>query len=271
MGSQLFVPSQQGVRLTPKGEELAKALSGLDLALFSLTNDLKGESKEAQGVVRVSITDGLNTFFVAPALAAFSSDFPKIQLHLKSPLNLINLRENQTDLMLGFQPADAADITVKKLGQLHFIPIAAKAYIQKYGLPTSRNLENHFFLQSEFYSARTGLWDSWLETVARGRIAHYCDNSFAYGMLVKAGLGIGLLGSYTILEPAAVPLQLGVKVSVQMYALAMTERLNSRPVRLAFDWLTEIFGNNNPWFNKQFRLDNPPSDYAAGLKLLFNL
>ena len=271
MGSQLFVPTQQGVKLTPKGEELAKALTKLDLALFSLTNDLKAESKDAEGVVRVSVTDGLNTFFVAPALIGFSTIFPKIQMHLKSPLNVMSLRDNQTDLMVGFVPADAADITVKKLGQLHFIPVATKDYVSRHGLPTRKNLENHFFLQSEFYSAKTGLWDSWNDAVARGHVAHYCDNSFAYGMLVKAGLGIGLLGSYTALEPAAVPLEIGVRASVQMYAMALTERLNSKPVRIAFDWLCDIFGNSNPWFNADFRLDNPPSPYDAGFKLLFNL
>lgn len=271
MGSQLFFPTQQGVRLTPKGEELAQALTRLDMALFSLTNDLKAETKQAEGMVRVSITDGLNTFFVAPSLREFAAAYPRIQMHLKSPLNVMSLRDNQTDLMIGFQPVDGVDITTRKLGRLHFVPVASKGYIKKFGLPRRKNLEKHFFLQSEFYAAKTGLWDGWNEIVARGEIAHYCDNSFAYGMLVKAGLGIGLLGSYTVLEPAAVPLQLGVVASVQMYAMAMTERLKSRPVRLAFDWLADIFGPDNPWFNEKFRLDNPPSPYDAGFKLLFNL
>jgi DNA-binding transcriptional LysR family regulator len=271
MGSQLIVPTKLGVRLTRKGEELAKALAQLDQSLFSLTNELHAETKEAEGIVRVSITDGLNTFFVAPALAEFSSDYPKIQVHLKSPQSVTSLRDNQTDLMIGFQPVDAADIAIRKLGQLHFIPVAAKAYLQRYGLPTSQNLEQHVFLQSEFYGAKSGLWDAWHNVIGRGRIAHYCDNSFAYGMLVKAGLGIGLLGSYATLEPAAVPLQLGVRISVPMYALVLTDRLNSRPVRVAFDWLTDIFGNSNPWFNEDFRLDNAPSAYDAGFKMLFNL
>src|SRR5258708_31773553 len=39
MGSQLFVPSQHGVKLTPRGEDLAKALTKLDRSLFALTND----------------------------------------------------------------------------------------------------------------------------------------------------------------------------------------------------------------------------------------
>ena len=271
MGSQLFVPTQQGVRLTAKGEELANALTKLDLALFSLTNDLKAESKEAEGVVRVSITDGLNVIFVVPALSNFSTAFPKIQMHLKSPLNVISLRDNQTDLMIGFHPVHAADITVRKLGVLHLLPLASKAYVKKHGLPTKKNLEKHLFLQSEFYAAKTGLWDDWTEAVSRGQVAHFCDNSVAYAALAKAGLGIALLGSYTVLDPVAVPLEIGVKVSVQIYVMALTDRLNSRPVRVVFDWLADIFGSNNPWFHETFRLDHPPGPYDEGFRSLFNL
>lgn len=271
MGSQLFVPTQHGVRLTPKGQELATELSKLDHALFSLANDLRAEKQETEGVVRISITDGLNTFFVAPALNRFSCRHPKIQCHLKSPMNVINLRENQTDLMIGFVPTHATDITATRLGCLHFVPIASKPYIQEHGLPTRQNLSQHRFLQSEMYAARTGLWDEWYRVVAAGRIVHYCDNSFAYGMLVKAGSGIGLLGSYTVLEPSAVPLEIMAPVSVPLYAMALTDRLNSRPVRAVYEWLCGIFGNDNPWFNEEFRLDNAPSEYDIGVKTLFNL
>src|SRR5687767_9352967 len=58
MGSQLFVPTKSGVKLTGKGQALAQALTKLDHSLYALTNDLKAESKEAEGVVRVSVTDG---------------------------------------------------------------------------------------------------------------------------------------------------------------------------------------------------------------------
>jgi len=271
MGSQLFVPTQHGVTLTPKGQELATQLSKLDHSLFSLTNDLRAEKQEAEGVVRISVTDGLNTFFVAPTLRRFYAQFPKIQCHLKSPRNVISLRENQTDMMIGFVPAHATDITATKLGSLHLIPVAAKSYIQEHGLPTRGNLSQHLFLQSEMYAATTGVWNEWKRIIAAGRVVHYCDNSLAYGMLVKAGVGIGLLGTYSVLEPSAVPLDLMEPVAVPIYAMALTDRLNSRPVRAAFDWLCGIFGNDNPWFNEEFTLDNRPSEYDAGFRAVFNL
>src|ERR1700742_2888610 len=121
VGSQLFVSTPRGVRLTKKGEALAKALSRLDQTLYSITSDLKAETREAEGTVRVSITDGLNALFAAPALLSFSERYPKIQLHLKTPLNIINLRENQTDMMVGPSPTESSDIQFKRLGYIHFI------------------------------------------------------------------------------------------------------------------------------------------------------
>jgi DNA-binding transcriptional LysR family regulator len=270
VGSQLFIATARGVKLTQKGEALAQALCRLDHTLFSITSDLKAETTEAEGTVRVSITDGLNALFAAPALEQFSARYPKIQMHLKSPVNIMSLRENQTDMMIGFSLDESSGIRFRRLGQLHFIPIVAKDYIRKHGLPTRSNLEQHLFLQSEYYFARTGLWDGWQQAVARGRIAHYCDNSFAYGMLVKAGLGIGLLGSYSLVEPSAVPVEIDLRISVPLYLIALTDRLNARPVRLAFDWLSEVLGNN-PWFGDEFRLNNPPSVYDAGFRKMFNL
>src|SRR6267154_3795072 len=105
VGSQLFISTARGITLTRSGEALAKALCRLDHSLYSITRDLKAETDEAEGSVRVSITDGLNALFAAPAIEQFSAQYPKIQLHLKNPLNIINLRENQTDMMIGFSPA----------------------------------------------------------------------------------------------------------------------------------------------------------------------
>jgi DNA-binding transcriptional LysR family regulator len=119
--------------------------------------------------------------------------------------------------------------------------------------------------------AKTGLWDGWQHVVARGQIVHHCDNSFAYGMMVKAGLGIGILGSYVLAEPTLVPLEIDLRISVPLYLIALTERLNARPVRLVFDWLSDVFGPNNPWFNDEFKLNNPPNEYDAGFRRMFNL
>jgi hypothetical protein len=72
-------------------------------------------------------------------------------------------------------------------------------------------------------------------------------------------------------EPSAVPLEFDLRIPVPIYLIALTDRLNARPVRLVFEWLSDVFGSNNPWFNDEFRLNNPPSVYDAGFRKCFNL
>lgn len=263
IGAQLFASSKQGVRLTQRGEELAEALLVFDHSLFSIASDLKARDKEAEGVVRVNITDGLAAFFAAPAIPAFARKYPRIQLHLRGLTSFSDLREQQTDMMLTMVPADRPDVECRALGTLHFVPIATRGYLAKYGMPTRGDLAEHVFLQSHLFQSGAPAWREWETVSAAGRIAHYCDSSFAYGMMVKQGLGIGLLGSYALRERSAVFVDLGVHAPVPMYGVALSERLSSRPVRLAFDWLCATFGESNRWFTREFKIANLPDTLPA--------
>src|SRR5258707_15636242 len=49
VGSQLFISTPRGVKLTQKGEALAQPLSRRDDSLHTLTTDLKSEAREAEG------------------------------------------------------------------------------------------------------------------------------------------------------------------------------------------------------------------------------
>jgi hypothetical protein len=80
-----------------------------------------------------------------------------------------------------------------------------------------------------------------------------------------------LLGNYTMLEPSALPLELGVHVPLQTYASVLSERLESQPVRLLFDWICQIFGNANPWFHQKLALNAYPSIADEGIRIMFNL
>ncbi len=260
IGSQLVVPTQNGIKLTEKGKELAKSLLLLDEKLFEISHDLKGETRDAEGLVRLSITEALAGLFVAPNLVQFGEQFPKIQLHIRNPRNLIDFGENQTDVMIGFAPVNQTGIASRPLGHIHFIPVACHAYIKRFGIPTRANLESHMFIDSEYYSAQTGIWDQWRSITLRGVIAHWCDNSFAYGLMVKSGLGIGLLGNYVLSDPSVVPLELDVHVKVPIHIIAQSQRLESRPVRLVYDWLSVVFGPANSWFAPDLNLRSLPVD-----------
>ena len=263
IGAQLFVSTKHGVSLTERGEELAAAVLVFDQSLFSIASDLKARAKDAEGIVRLSITDGLAAFFAAPALPAFSARHPKIQLHLQSLSTFNDLRENQTDMMLTVTPTDRADLFCKRLGTLHFVPIATRAYVACHGMPRRDNLAEHLFLQSYIYQSEAPIWQGWQTACATGRIAHYCDNPFAYGMLVNQGLGIGLLGSYASRAKDAVSLDLGIHSPVPLFGVALIERLKTPAARLVFEWLCETFAETSRWFRHKLDMSDPSEGFPA--------
>ncbi|MFO1246843.1 MAG: LysR family transcriptional regulator [Alphaproteobacteria bacterium] len=263
MGSQLLVSSPAGISLTDKGKELAGALVELDERLFGLSRHLRGESREAEGLVRISVTEGLSGLFVVPNLTDFNERFPNIQLHIRNSINLARFRENHADIALRFMPADESGITSTPLGYLHFIPIANPIYFTKYGVPTRDTLKQHRFVDSEYYSLTTPPWDAWRNIVAQGKTVSLCDNSYSYAFMVKAGLGIGLLGNYLLSDPSMVPLDLDVHIRLPIYLQVESERLQARPVRAVHDWLCELFSVRNPVFAPELALGSYPTMSAT--------
>lgn len=260
IGSQLVVSTPNGITLTKKGQELAQSLTTLDEKLFEISHELRAEQREAEGLVRVSVTEALAGLFIVPSLVPLGERYPKIHLHIRNPANLTSFRENQTDIMIAFAPLDQAGVTSRSLGYIHFIPVASHGYIKRFGIPTRRNLESHNFIDTEYYAARGGMWDAWHAATSRGVVAHYCDNSYAYGLMVKSGLGIGLLGSYTLSDTTVIPLELDIHIRVPIHIAALSERLMARPVRLVYDWLSSVFAPGNPWFASELNLRDLPRD-----------
>jgi DNA-binding transcriptional LysR family regulator len=255
VGSQLVLASKKGVVLTDRGRELAEALIAFDERISIISRNLNAESKEAAGIVRFSSTEAIAGLFVIPALQRFSRQHPKINLHIRNITNMVGFRENQSDIVLGFSPSQQPGVESRAAGFMHLIPYASKKYVSRYGMPTRSNLADHKFVDSEYYSSRTEAWSSWRAAVDQGTIAHLCDNSYAYCLMIKEGLGIGLLGNYVLPDEDLVPLKIDVHVGLPMYLLAETERLHSRPVRIVYDWLSSNLSQSNYWLGSDFSLD----------------
>lgn len=269
MRVQLLLSTERGITLTRRGQELAQFLANLDESLYAITTGVQEDTPNAEAIVRVSLTNGLNAIFLVPNMQEFSQEHPNIHIHTKSILSLNDVRENQTDMMLAFVPPESrSDLVVERLGTIHYRPLAGKIYVETYGLPSEDNLHHHKFLQSHLYVSNHDVWGDWNDLVASGRVSHYCDDPFVYGIMIKLGLGIGLLGTYASVERDAVPLGLGTLISLPLYGIALRERLRSRPVRIVFDWFCEIFGETNEWFPREFKPDAMPSSFDA-LKRVF--
>jgi DNA-binding transcriptional LysR family regulator len=256
--AQLVVLSGGGAKLTPDGRRLAQALVDLDLRVYEIAHDFRQKAGSLRGIVRLSVTEGLAGVFLASKMAEFNQRYPDIELHLKTPINLTDMRENKVDLMIGYDDAANGEMSAEPLGYLHLIPVASESYLSRNGIPEKGRLERHLFVDSHFYQARNEIWQGWQSLVAQGRRVGECDSSLSYGMAIISGLGIGLLGNYVLADRSLRPLHLGVHVRVPIFLIGLRERLSARPVRIVRDWVADTFSAGNPCFSPELNLETSP-------------
>lgn len=272
IGAQLVVFDRTGAGLTGRGQELARGLEKLDLEIYTLTNNLRTEMRGAEGMVRLSVPDGIGITFVVPGLKRLSEVYPRIRVEMKTPRNYLSLIENQTDIMVGFAKEDHRDLTSVRMGTFHFRPLVSRDYVERRGMPTLDNIDRHHFVDSAHYSTKAETWRPWRSLVERGYVSHRCDASLAYGMTVKMGLGVGLLGSFNIMEPVLLPLDLNCAISFPLFLTAATERLHAKPVQIVFDFVQSLLGADNPWFAADMkREESLGTSFDEAYQASFNL
>jgi DNA-binding transcriptional LysR family regulator len=261
LGAVLLVPSRNGIALTDRGRDLATRLLALDEIFFSLYHEMRSDTREAEGLVRITATEAMTGFFIVPALVGLNRRYPKLRAELRGgPVNLLNFRENLCDVMVGFGPLADDGVESRAVGFLHLVGTAGRSYVAEHGMPTWDNLGSHRFIDANYYASETPTFAPWRKAVARGTVAHHCDNPFAYGLMVKAGLGIGLLSNFVMADSDFLPVGLGIHVRLPIYIHALSERLKSRPVRIIFDWLAEVFSADKPMFGPELNPDLAAAD-----------
>lgn len=268
---KLVVVSHRGAFLTPKGERLAAALAEMDSLLSDTIASLDRQDQPAKSTVRLRITDGIGFTFVIPALPAFRESHPDIKVSLNRPRPYEDLRENVADIIVGFAADAPSDLTIRKLGCLHMVPFASRGYVERYGADLDSRSTVHQFIDSGRYAAPGTFWKPWRDLVRRGVVSFESDASVTYGVMVKAGLGIGLMPAHNACEPSLVHLRTGWSIGLPLHAVALTDRLGSRPVRTVYEFVARVLGEDQPWLSRELPLDRLPSAPPAGYAEFLNL
>lgn len=86
LGVRLFARHQRGYLLTDEGALLLERTADVEQALLSL-EDRGATGASLEGTVRVAADAMLAQFLLAPALAGFQSEFPRLRVDLKAALD----------------------------------------------------------------------------------------------------------------------------------------------------------------------------------------
>jgi DNA-binding transcriptional LysR family regulator len=267
IGATLFTRDVHGTRLTDEGALVVSAVERMEVASFdllragnSLTNSLSGE-------VRVAVTEGLGTFWLAPRLVEFQQVFPNVLIDLHCAMRSADVSRHEADVAVHLTRPSTLDVKLVRLGRLHLMFFASQKYIDTYGAPkTAEELVKHrLVMQFADQTAAKEAFESWFPGFTQRELLVMKTNvSSASYWAVANGAGIGPLPTYGALGGAIIPLDVELRRPFDIWLSYHPGNGRIPRVRHMIDWLVEAFNPARfPWFKDEFV---HPSEFKAVYK-----
>lgn len=261
LGVRLFDRLPNGVALTTEGQSILDAARNIEHMVLEIQKSILGSDKRMEGMVRISVTDGLATYWLTPQLWLLQEQHPGIAVEFQCSIEPADVLLMQTDLSIRSRLPDAGDLIAVKLGTLHFVPWVSPKYIERHGVPaTPEELLHHRLLDHRAYYLDEGDWSAWFGLARAAHLISYVTNSSTTLLsAIENGLGIGMLPTYACeCVDDIVPLDLGLRTYSEIRLTYHPNVQNTPRVRAVIEWLKELFDHEAwPWFRNDFV---PPRD-----------
>jgi len=275
LGATLLTRHVDGVRATAEGEQVLAAARNMQSAYFALMRAKEVAVPSAAGEVKLAVTEGLGTFWLAPRLAEFHGQNPKLLVDLRCAMRPVDMLRLEADAAVQLIRPDDADLKLVKLGRLHVMPYAAASYVESHGAPRSIDelLQHRLVFQSgeqagpqELYAAILG------DRSPTGLVCVRTNSSSAHALAIGSGAGIGWLATYaSAIADGLVAIDLDLRRAVDVWLTYHPDVAEIPRVRRVLDWVIDAFDPRRfPWFRDEFVHPKEFAELYRG-EPLFNL
>jgi DNA-binding transcriptional LysR family regulator len=230
----------------------------MEHAAFGLVRARDRTAPALAGEVRLAVTEGLGTFWIAPRLVEFQRTHPKLLIDLNCATQSADVLRLEADVSVQLIKPTNPDLKVVKLARLHSIPFAGRSYIDTYGTPkTLEELFKHhrIVLQIAEQTAMQELYDKVAPGVPQvGFVALRTNVGSAHYWAIAKGAGIGWLPTYAAAIAARIiPVELDLRFQFDVWLTYHPDVDRIPRVRRMIDWLIDAFDPRKyPWFRDEF-------------------
>jgi len=257
-----------GIRLTPEGHKVLEAAQRMEEASFGLDRTLNEATPALNGEVKIAVTEGLGTFWLAPRLVEFQRVYSGLLVDLKCEMRSADVLRLEADVAVQLERPANPDLIGTKIGRLHVMPFVSPSYVEVYGMPTDLDdlQQNHRMVIQEADQTRgKEMYDKHAVRGQVGFVAMRNNVSSAHVWAVSKGAGIGWLPTYVpALGDPLIPLDLDVKFELDIWLAYHPDAKKIQRVRHLIDWIVQSFdGRKYPWFRDEFV---HPNDFQKAYK-----
>ena len=98
------------MRATAEGEKIYHAALRMEAASFELLHARNSAEKDVEGEVRLAVTEGLGTFWLAPRLVEFQRANPKLMVNLNCAMKSADVLRLEADVSVQLTAAGGVRI-----------------------------------------------------------------------------------------------------------------------------------------------------------------
>jgi DNA-binding transcriptional LysR family regulator len=257
LGVKLLTRHVDGIRITSEGEKIFEAARKMEAASYELVKAGEQTNINLSGEVRLAVTEGLGTFWIAPRLVQFQRANPSLLVDVHCAMKSADVLRMEADVAIQITRPTAPDLRVVKLGRLHFMCFASPNYIETFGRPKDvSDLINHrIVLQSDDNVQWRSLYDRLFPGIPASELVALRTNvSSAHYWSIAKGGGIGVLPTYAYwIGSPLVPLDLDVHEQIDIWLTYHPDAKSIPRVSRLIDWIIQSFSPEKfPWFRDEF-------------------
>jgi DNA-binding transcriptional LysR family regulator len=262
-GVRLFERTPAGSKPSADAIRIIGLLRSAETAINRAAARIGSSSRRLEGEVRMLVTEGLAAYWLAPFFSAFRRAHPDVSLRVHTVPNSAFDRGKSYDIQIQFlEPQDPKRIG-QHLGTLQFVPMASKAYLQKYGWPrTMGDLDGHQLYDHTAYVFDKGSWANWLDEAGKTDApanSLVSNSTPVLAELVRQGHGIAILPSYApLIDDRLTPLSLGIKFLTPFWMSVHADVAELPHVKAMAEVMRRaIDPKRMPWFSETFIFPTP--------------
>lgn len=244
LGTQLALRNPSGLELTPAGEAVAAASSGMQEIVETLVRRVGGEDERAEGVVRISTVPGLASL-VLQGLAPLREAYPQIRVEVIPRVAALDLVRREADIAIRMFRERSGSLITRKIGEMGWSLYASQDYLERRDVAIeSASLEGHDVIGYD--QALSGLPGAvWLnERLGDRTPIMVCGDPTSVKTAILAGLGVSVLPCELALgERQLRRLTPDVLATSEVFLVIPPDHKNTVRVRVTMDHLIELFKN----------------------------
>ncbi|OYW47744.1 MAG: LysR family transcriptional regulator [Novosphingobium sp. 12-63-9] len=240
LGARLFEQTREGQVLTEAGESLLARVESMAQAAAGI-GDEKGQGHAViSGTLRISVSEGFGSWFLAKHVPEFVTAYPGISLDLVASSGFLSLSKREVDIAVMLSRPRAGPVIARKLSDYALRLYATQGYLAEHRMPKEPGdlAKGHRlvgYISDMIYAPEL----RYLDEIHPGLTPRLRSSSInAQHQLIAAGAGVGMLPCFIgDCDPTLVPVLPDRRIERSFWLVSHQDTHQLARIKAGKDWI----------------------------------